>query len=51
MKADFLFDGLNLNTCVEEKTPETCTFHGWCFKKRSIKNIWMLKLGCCFPQP
>jgi len=31
--------------------PETCTFHGWCFKKtRHIKNISMLKLGC-FPPP
>jgi len=31
MKADFLFVGLNLNTNVQEKTPETSTFHGWCF--------------------
>jgi len=28
MKADFLFVGLNLNTYVQQKTPETCTFHG-----------------------
>jgi len=28
MKANFLFVGLNLNTVVQEKTPETCTFHG-----------------------
>jgi len=28
MKEDFLFVGLNLNTIVQEKTPETCTFHG-----------------------
>jgi len=28
MKADFLFVGLNLNTIVQEKKPETCTFHG-----------------------
>jgi len=28
MKADFLFVGLNLNTLVQEKTPETGTFHG-----------------------
>ena len=27
-KADFLLVGINLNTCVQEKTPETCTFHG-----------------------
>jgi len=39
MKAKFLFVGLNLNTYVQEKTPETCRFHGWCFKNRSIKNI------------
>jgi len=34
MKAKFLFVGLNLNTIVQEKTPETCTFHGWCFKNK-----------------
>jgi len=34
MKANFLFVGLNLNTNVQEKTPETCTFHGWCFKNK-----------------
>jgi len=34
MKADFLFVGLNLNTIVQEKTLETCTFHGWCFKNK-----------------
>jgi len=28
MKANFLVVGLNLNTIVQEKTPETCTFHG-----------------------
>ena len=28
LKADFLFVGLNLNTIVQEKTPEACTFHG-----------------------
>jgi len=28
MKANFLFVGLNLNTVVQEKTPETSTFHG-----------------------
>jgi len=28
MKADFLFVGLNLNAIVQEKTPETFTFHG-----------------------
>jgi len=34
MKADFLFVGLKLNTIVQEKTPETCTFYGWCFKNK-----------------
>jgi len=29
MKAEFLFVGVNLNTYVQEKTQETCTFHGW----------------------
>jgi len=33
MKADFLFAELNLSTYGQEKTPETCTFHGWCFIK------------------
>jgi len=27
MKADFLFVGLTLNTIVQQKTPETWTFH------------------------
>jgi len=31
MKADSLFVGLNMNTIVQEKMAETCTFHGWCF--------------------
>jgi len=37
MKADFLYVGLNLDTIVQEKTSETCTFNGWCFinKKHS----------------
>jgi len=40
MKADFLFAGLNLNTIVQEKTPETSTFHGWCFKnKHKYSNV------------
>jgi len=34
MKANFLFVGLNLNTDVQEKTPVTCTFHGWWFKNK-----------------
>jgi len=34
MKADILFVGLNLKTYVQEKTPETCTFHGCCFKNK-----------------
>jgi len=37
MKEVFLFFDLNLNTIVQEKTLETCMFHGWCFKTRSIK--------------
>jgi len=28
MIADFLCVGLNLNTVVQEKMSETCTFHG-----------------------
>jgi len=39
MKADFLFVGLNLNTIVQEKTPETFTFHGGCYKSKEHKNI------------
>jgi len=34
MRADFLFVGLNLNTIVQEKTPEISTFHVWCFKNK-----------------
>jgi len=34
MKADFLFIGLNLNTIVQKKTPETCTFTVCCFKNK-----------------
>ena len=34
MKSNFLFVGLNLNTIVQEKKPEACTFHGWCFKNK-----------------
>jgi len=34
MNADFLFVDLNLNTIIQEKTPETCTFHGWCYKNK-----------------
>jgi len=39
MKAEFLFVDLNLSTVVREETPETCTFHGWCFKDKEHKNI------------
>jgi len=34
MNTNFLFVGLNLNTIVQEKTPKTCTFHGWCFENK-----------------
>jgi len=34
MKANILFVGLNLNTIVQVKMPETCPFHGWCFKNK-----------------
>jgi len=37
MKADFLFVGLNLNTLVQKKTPETCTLYA--LNTSSIKNI------------
>jgi len=33
-KQTFLFVDLNLNTIVQENTPETCTFYGWCFKNK-----------------
>jgi len=32
MKANILFVGLNPDTNVQEKTPEICTFHGWCIE-------------------
>jgi len=52
MKADFLFVGLNLNTYVQEKTPETCTFHGWCFKKEHEKYLNVeIRLVVVFPSP
>jgi len=34
MKAGLLFVGLNPNTIVQEATPETCTFRGWCFENK-----------------
>jgi len=34
MKADFLFAGLNLEHNCSGETPETRTFHGWCFKNK-----------------
>jgi len=35
-ESNFLFVGLNLNAIVQEKTPERCTFHGWCFKNKEL---------------
>jgi len=34
VKANFLFVDLNPNTNVQEKTPEICTFHRWCFENK-----------------
>jgi len=39
MKANFLFVSSNPNTNVQEKTPEICTFHGWCFKNKKYLNV------------
>jgi len=40
MKADFSFVSLNLNTIVQEKTPETCArFMDDALKTGSVKNI------------
>jgi len=30
MKIDIVFADLNLNIVIEKKTPEKCTFYGWC---------------------
>ena len=49
MKAEFLFVGLNLSAIVQEKTPETCTFHEWCFKNKKHYNIYRLTFACCLP--
>jgi len=43
MQGNFLFVGLNPNTNVQEKTPEICTFHGWCFKNK--KHLKYLNVG------
>jgi len=39
MKADFLFVGSNLNTIVQEITPEICNIMDDTLNTRSIKNI------------
>jgi len=39
MNADFVFVGWNLNTYVQEKTPEHARFMDDALKTRSIKNI------------
>jgi len=34
MEIDLLFVGLNRNTIVQEKAPETWKFYGWCFENK-----------------
>ena len=52
MKTEYLFVVSNLNIIVQEKekTPEHTRFVS-CFKNEQHRNIKILKLGCCFPQP
>ena len=51
MKSYFSFVGLYLNTIVQEKTPETCTFHGWCFKMKEHQNMKCWNSVVVFPSP
>jgi len=39
VKANFLFAGLNLNTIVQKKMLDECTFYGWCFKNKGQKKL------------
>jgi len=48
MKANILFVGLNPNTNVQEKTPEICTFHGWCFKNKEHQKYLNVETGLLF---
>jgi len=50
MKANFLFVGY-LDTIVQEKTPETCTFHGWRFKNKENQKYLNVETRLLFPQP
>ena len=48
MKANFLFVGLNPHTNVLEKTPEICTFHGWCFKNKEHQKYLKVETRLLF---
>jgi len=39
MRTDFLFVGLNLNTTVQGKTPDRCTFYGWTTSIKIFENL------------
>jgi len=50
MQADFLSVGLYLNTIVQEESARKMyILMDDVLETRSIKNIEMLKLGCCLP--
>ena len=51
MKVNFLFVDLNLSTIVREKTLETCTFRGWCFKNKEHKKYLNVETRLLFSQP
>jgi len=48
LKANFLFASLNPNTNLQEKTPEICTFRGWCFKNKKHQKYLNVETGLLF---
>jgi len=50
MKAEFLFVSLNLNTIVQENTPETCHFINDAKKQGSLNCLSVKTRLLCAPQ-
>jgi len=48
MKANILFVGLNPDTNVQEKTPEICTFHGWCIENKEHQKYLNVEIRLLF---
>jgi len=51
MKIDIVFAGLNLNIVIEKKTPERCTFYGWCLWKQGTINDFIVETWMLFAPP